>query len=165
MRFWLDTEFNDFKGELISMALVADDGREWYEVLPCANPSPWVAENVMPILGKAPVMPGDMALSLHAFLKGFDRAHIVADWPEDVSHFCNALIVGPGLRIDTPPITFEVRRDLPNTADISAIPHNALEDAKALRLAGVEMHNASVSGAEPQAERPLEATVRGRNHA
>ena len=35
---------------------------------------------------------------------------------------------------------------LPNTADISAIPHNALEDAKALPLTGLARHNASLSG-------------------
>ena len=29
-------------------------------------------------------------------------------------------------------MTFEVRRDLPDTATTSAIPHNALEDARAL---------------------------------
>lgn len=136
MRLWLDTEFNEFRGALISMALVADDGREWYEALPCDAPGSWVAQNVMPIIGKRPLSDGiEMAHSLQAFLAQFDSLHIVADWPEDVSHFCNALIVGPGLRIDTPPLTFEVRRDLPNTADISAIPHNALEDARALARA------------------------------
>jgi hypothetical protein len=138
MRLWVDTEFNEFRGALISMALVADDGREWYEALPCEEPGPWVAQHVMPIIGKPPVGNGiDLALSLHAFLKQFDTVHIVADWPEDISHFCNALIVGPGMRIDTPPLTLEVRRDLPNTADISAIPHNALEDARALARAAV----------------------------
>ena len=28
MRIWIDTEFNEYHGALISMALVADDGRE-----------------------------------------------------------------------------------------------------------------------------------------
>ena len=78
---------------------------------------------------------GAMAMSLCQFLSQFDSAHIVADWPEDISHFCNALIVGPGMRIDTPPLTLEVRRDLPNTADISRVPHNALEDARSLAQA------------------------------
>jgi hypothetical protein len=138
MRFFVDTEFNEFRGALISMALVAEDGREWYEALPCHNPGPWVAENVMPIIGKAPLESvGEMAMSLCQFLSQFDSAHIVADWPEDISHFCNALIVGPGLRVNTPPLTFEIDRSLPNTADISAIPHNALEDARALARASV----------------------------
>ena len=138
MRFWIDTEFNDFRGALISMALVSDDGREWYEALPCTDPSPWVAQNVMPIIGKTALADSaQLALSLFAFLSAFDSVHIVADWPEDISHFCNALIVGPGQRIITPPLMFEVRPDLPDTASTSALPHNALEDARALRRADI----------------------------
>lgn len=60
----------------------------------------------------------------------------IADWPEDVAHFCNFLITGPGTRIDTPPLTFEVRRDLDA---VSKIPHNALEDARAMRLKYLEI--------------------------
>jgi len=26
---WIDTEFNEYRGALISLALVAEDGREW----------------------------------------------------------------------------------------------------------------------------------------
>lgn len=137
MKLWIDTEFNEFRGELISLALVDEDGREFYEVLPCANPGPWVAQNVMPILGKL-VNHGDyetarmmMARSLHRFLRDYKAIHIVADWPEDIAHFCGALIIGPGMRIDTPPLTMEVRRDLDAVSDI---PHNALADARAMRL-------------------------------
>ena len=50
MKFWIDTEFNEYLGDLISMALVSEDGHEWYEALPCANPGSWVAEHVMPII-------------------------------------------------------------------------------------------------------------------
>ena len=137
MRLWIDTEFNEFRGDLISLALVDEDGREFYEVVGCAFPGPWVAEHVMPILGKLPNH-GDYAISramlsrsLHRFLRDYQSAHVVADWPEDIAHFCGALIIGPGIRIDTPPLTLEVRRDLDA---VSAIPHNALEDAKAMRL-------------------------------
>lgn len=143
MRLYLDTEFNGFQGALISLALVAEDGREFYEVLPCENPEPWVAQHVMPVLNKAVihyqlVEPHIvLAYALSHFLHQFDEVHIVADWPEDISHFCQALIVGPGRRVDTPPLTLEVRRDLPNTAEVSAVPHNALEDARALRLAAI----------------------------
>lgn len=134
MRLWLDTEFNGFHGGLISMALVADDGREWYEALPCANPLPWVAQNVLPVLEKTPLLNAkQMAESLLRFLSGFETLHVLADWPEDLAHFCNALIVGPGMSIATPPLTMELRTDLPGTAEISRLPHNALEDARALR--------------------------------
>jgi hypothetical protein len=136
VRIWIDCEFNEFRGELISMALVAEDGREWYEVLPCAKPGPWVAEHVMPILGRAPIGRQYFTISLHAWLARFDAVHLIADWPEDIAHFCGALIIGPGMRIDTPPLTMEVRRDLDA---ISAIPHNALEDARAIRALHLSM--------------------------
>jgi len=141
MRIWIDTEFNEFRGELISLALVAEDGREFYEVLPCKKPGNWVAANVMPILGKPPIAPQQLALYLQNWLSWFDTVHIVADWPEDIEHFCRALIVGPGLRINTPPLTMEVRRDLDG---ISQLPHNALADAKANRLAHLEMEAAAM---------------------
>ena len=130
MKLFLDCEFNEFKGELISMALVAEDGREWYEVVPCENPGAWVAQNVMPILGK-PALPDKAALtaSLFQFLRQFDAVHIVADWPEDIAHFCEALITGPGYRIDTPPLTMEVLRIDAG----SELPHNALADARGIR--------------------------------
>ena len=142
MRLWLDCEYNGFRGALISLALVADDGREFYEVLPCHDPEPWVAEHVMPRLGKALICRprtdprAVLALKLQEFLMQFDRAHIVADWPEDISHFCSALVVGSGVRVNTPPLTRELRPDLTGTADVSAMPHNALEDARALARAG-----------------------------
>ena len=132
MKLYLDCEFNEFKGALISMALVAEDGREWYEVVPCENPGPWVAVHVMPILGKL-ALPcvRDLSDSLQCFLSAFDSVHVVADWPDDIAHFCNALIIGPGLRINTPPLTMEVLRiDAP-----SDNPHNALADARGIRNA------------------------------
>jgi hypothetical protein len=129
VRIWIDTEFNSFQGELISMALVADDGQEWYESLGCANPHPWVAANVMPVIGKAPISRHQMQLMLRAWLGQFHAIHIVADWPEDIAHFCQFLITGPGERLNTPPLTMEVRRDLDA---VSAVPHNALEDARAI---------------------------------
>lgn len=130
MRIWIDTEFNEYKGDLISMALVAEDGREWYEVRHCKNPGDWVAEHVMPILGKEPISLLAIQVGLLRFLAQFDAVHLVADWPEDIAHFCNLLITGPGIRIDTPPLTMEIRRDLDA---VSELPHNALEDARAIR--------------------------------
>ncbi len=55
MRIAIDCEFNEFGGELISMGLVAEDGREWYEALPCPNPGKWVEDHVIPILGRKPI--------------------------------------------------------------------------------------------------------------
>lgn len=129
MRLFLDCEFNEFKGDLISMAIVSEDGREWYEVVPCLSPSAWVAEHVMPILGKRAISIEEMQISLQAWLSQFEIVHIVADWPEDIKHFCDALIVGPGMRINTPHLTMEVVR----IEASSTLPHNALHDARGIR--------------------------------
>lgn len=129
MRVFLDCEFNEFEGDLISMALVAEDGQEWYEVVPCEKPGDWVAHHVMPILGKDAVPYRQMQLSLRIWLSRFDKVHVVADWPEDIAHFCRALITGPGFRIDTPPLTMEVLR----VDAASELPHNALADARGIR--------------------------------
>ena len=131
MKLWLDCEFNDFGGELISLAMVDERGDCFYAALPCPSPSPWVAANVMPVIGVDPMTRAEMQQALQAWLSRYDRIHIVADWPEDIAHYCRALITGPGQRIDTPPTTMEIRRDL-STIE-SAVPHNALADAKALR--------------------------------
>ena len=130
MNIYIDTEFNDFGGELISLAMVDEDGREFYAVLNCANPTPWVAENVIPVLGQRFASLRMLQTRMEAWLAEYPCVHIVADWPEDIAHFCRSLITGPGMRLDTPPLTLEVRRDL--SSEASAIPHNALEDARAI---------------------------------
>ena len=128
MRFAIDCEWNEFRGSLISMALVGEDGAEWYEVTHCSNPGKWVAEHVIPILGKPPITKEAMQASLQAFLAHYESVEIVADWPEDIEQFCRLLITGPGMRLDTPPLCmWVVRIDAP-----SALPHNALEDARGI---------------------------------
>lgn len=129
MRLWIDCEWNGFGGDLISMAIVAEDGREWYASLGCEKPEPWVAENVMPVIGVEPVDRVEFQTSLRLWLSSFESIHLIADWPEDIAHFCKALITGPGYRLGTPPLTMEVRRiDAP-----SKLPHNALADARGIR--------------------------------
>lgn len=136
MKLFIDTEFNEFKGDLISMALVDENGNHFYESLGCENPGAWVAEHVMPIIGREPISKIDMQLQLHAFLTQYESIHVIADWPEDIQHFCEILITGPGTRIDTPPLTMEVRRDLDAA---SLLPHNALEDARAIRCMAMSL--------------------------
>ena len=140
MNIYIDTEFNEFRGELISIALVDEEGREFYEVLPppLAGYGPWVAQHVVPILGKPAVTLPELQFWLGQYLARYESVHLIADWPEDIEHFLRLLITGPGQRIGPDRWTMEIRRDLPNTADTSKIPHNALEDARALRLAALE---------------------------
>jgi hypothetical protein len=132
MKLWIDTEFNEYRGALISLALVAEDGREWYGVRYCDNPGWWVKEHVMPHLNQEPERDAVLRSALGAFLRSFDSVHIVSDWPGDIAHLCNFLEWAPGERVGPDCMTFEVRRDLPDTVKTSRIPHNALEDVRAL---------------------------------
>lgn len=137
MRIWIDTEFNGFGGELLSIALVAEDGSEFYEILSFpANLDPWVVEHVYPVMNVEgdnirvqklrPLVRREMQQWLHQF----DSIHIIGDWPEDIAHFCRLLLTEtPGQRISTPPLTLEITRiDSP-----SKVPHNALSDARGMR--------------------------------
>lgn len=140
MILFVDCEFNDFKGELISMALVAEDGREFYEVLECKNPSEWVKENVLPILNKSPVSFEVFQTNLQNFLCQFDDVHIIADWPEDIKHFCESLITDPGMMLNTPPLhmsVFRIRAD-------SDLPHNALSDARGIARLYKDVNNVNL---------------------
>jgi hypothetical protein len=138
MTLYIDCEFNGFLGELVSMALIDTNGNIWYEVLECFNPTDWMALNVIPVLNKKPIGVEEFQSSLADFLKQYSSIHLVADWCEDITHFCQTLILAPGKCIDIPSWTMEVRRDIDAP---SMIPHNALEDAKAIRIMALEKKN------------------------
>jgi hypothetical protein len=135
MRIFIDTEFNEFGGDLISMALVAEDGQEFYEVLNLENDEKygsWVYFNVVPYLNKDPIDKQVFQAKLWAFINQWDDVHIIADWPDDIKYFCMSLITVPGMCIGTPlNLTMQIDRTL-NT-ESSAIPHNALADARAIK--------------------------------
>jgi hypothetical protein len=146
MKYYLDTEFNGYRGELISMALVAEDERELYLVthrLPDATP--WVKDNVIPVLfthgtRDAVVWRTDLFGTLIAKFMQEDRSPVViADWPDDIRYFCECLITGPGEMVDIPRdrkggIEFVVERVDAYPSDLpGAVQHNALWDARALR--------------------------------
>jgi hypothetical protein len=90
----------------------------------------------MPHLLQHPKRDADLRDDLNKFLQQFETVRIISDWPGDIAHFCNFLEYAPGERIGPDMMVFEVRRDLPDTATTSAIPHNALEDARALAKVG-----------------------------
>lgn len=129
MKLYIDGEWNSFGGELISMALVDEEGFNFYEVLGYDNPDPWVAEHVIPILDKEPISKIEFQIRLQDFLNQYESIHIIADWPEDLMWFCKMLITGPGIRLATPPLSMEVLR----VDSVSLRPHNALSDAFGLR--------------------------------
>lgn len=131
MDVFIDCEFNSFQGKLITMALVAMDGKEMYCRVPLTEPvDPWVAEHVMPIIGDVDhVSHETLPHCIADFLLQYDKVNIIADWPDDIRFFCEYLITGPGYRVDTPPLTMEIIR----LDAESAMPHNALHDARGIR--------------------------------
>jgi hypothetical protein len=139
-RYFLDCEFNGMGGNLISLALVSENGNnELYLALPCQRPIRWIAENVIPIVkcvGAKPIacVSSDIANIIEDFFMGDPCPVIVADWPDDISYFCKCLMIGPGQMIDFDSLKFEVIRVDSYPTDLpGAIQHNALWDARALR--------------------------------
>lgn len=143
MRYFLDTEFNGFGGALISLALVPEYGdHEFYALLPLPDPvEPWVARNVIPYvqsvppgLQTGPIRPAIAAHELAAFLAPDPGPVIVADWPDDIAHFCSLLVTGPGMIAPIGRLRFDLLRTPGfSTAENSRVPHNALHDARSLR--------------------------------
>jgi hypothetical protein len=142
VRYFLDTEFNGFGGALLSLALVPEDGSEFYVVLEVeAELLPWVERNVLPYFDHVPVglvsprlARRDAAIALSHYLAIDPAPEIVADWPEDIAQLSTLLMTGPGEMVPVPPITFQL---LPlhgfSTSANSQVPHNALHDARSLR--------------------------------
>ena len=135
MRYYIDSEFNGTGGQLLSIALVREDGAHFYAVLPMHElVQPWVREHVLPHLGQEPIERLQVVKKMQKFLRKDKGPHVfIADWPEDIAHFCSLLLRDHGKRNDPDRMAL-LLLDLPgfDTADASAVPHNALEDARAL---------------------------------
>lgn len=132
----LDCEYNSYKGELISIALVdLKNNRFFYQTLDhtCMNIDPWVQEHVIPYLFVNSISLDKIQKDLEIFLSFYSEINILCDWPEDLKIFSDLLLTGPGTRINTAPITtFSLIR---NDYEGSIIPHNALSDAYAIARA------------------------------
>ena len=136
MKLYLDTEFNGFNGELLSIALVPSNTTfpEFYceFVWDDYVINPWVSENVLPKMDSAKKTKYQVQQELQEYLENFVEVEIVADWPDDIRYFCELLITSPGNRISIP------RKKLAFTMDLSIeyeshVPHHALWDARAIR--------------------------------
>lgn len=143
MRYFLDCEYNGFGGALLSLALVpGDGGEELYLTFDCAGPvEPWVERNVMPYLDQVPdalrlprIGRDAAAQAIAMYLAQDSDPEILADWPTDIELLCALLTFAPGRMVAVPELRFrllQLGRFSP--AENSAVPHNALHDARALR--------------------------------
>lgn len=146
-RVFCDFEFNSYKGEVMSVGLVKENGEALYNVFPPpqAPINDWVARNVSPyLISGTPEGIRIFCLSVEEFQqvlqvylrKEEDEIRIITDWPDDVKYFSELLITGPGKMVNIPGIVFEVKRvnaySYARTLD-GAVQHHALWDALQLR--------------------------------
>lgn len=132
----IDTEFNEFGGELISIGLVREDGKEeYFEVEPPAVWKPWVRRNVVPLLTGPRVNNGERITRLRAFFHDDEWPSIIVDHPADIRYFCELLNLNLGNYIGTDKgWQFTVMPKL-GQGFPSEVPHHALHDARALMKA------------------------------
>ena len=132
MQFFIDCEFDVPTDQLISIALVSLDGKQiFYEVIDVTPTDPWVIDNVMSCINKAPIPYVEFIERLDKFLDRFSSIEIIADHPNDPYYFIKVNIREHGEWFRKP---FSITVDDDLTAKSSSILHNALEDAKAIRL-------------------------------
>jgi hypothetical protein len=136
MRYFLDTEFNGFGGELVAIALVpeTEEAPPFYEAVDCAAPVAWISAHVLPVL-RTKQRPLIVVARLFAEYLATDATPIViADWPEDIAHAASLLTNGQGERLLHTSVRFELLQvsDFGSEAR-SEVPHNAYYDALALR--------------------------------
>ena len=151
MLVFLDTEFTDFaRPDLISLALVAEDGREFYAERTDYNTSScseFVLETVLPLLGRVPgatCSTDELTARLRAWFEALpEPATIIYDYEGDwlllacawlgKAHQAAPANVGDKLHLDSHTIThpmFEQTLNRVYTDDWH--PHHALADARAL---------------------------------
>ena len=143
MKYYIDTEFSG--PDLISLALVAEDGRELYmaasdDTLAAMRPEmdPWVWKNVVRVVecAGARSRPFSFGLDLLGeFFAGDSRPVFIADWPTDFQHFLPLLHDDCGnMVVNIPSFECHVERVDAYPTDLpGAVQHNALWDARALK--------------------------------
>jgi len=124
---------NALEQRILSATPAHRDYPAWYEVVEIpAEPHPFVAQHVLPVLGKEPIGRDRFAQSLAAFLASVPEPVIIADWPDDIRCLCDGLgQFGSGMRFRLG-CTLVLLPQQPLCAVQTT--HNALLDARALRL-------------------------------
>jgi hypothetical protein len=156
---YLDCEFNGHNGYLISIALYDPlENKNFYEVddfwakavkyrhslqnVYSTGVNKWVLENVIPKLNKKGVEENIIIANLTNYLYEFDIKDLIiyADWPDDFAHLMKLLRIMDTTNNAPIKIVPNLKFELITTPDkfVSVLPHNALEDAKALYLNHLE---------------------------
>lgn len=162
MRYYVDFEFTRFEGEIISVGIVSETGKELYFALSYETLDeerkqrlidPWVVKNVLPIIDDY-----DNGVVAERFNRRKDIKEVwphriyqfmldcqdginypvqfVTDWWEDTKLMAGLMITGPGTCVNVPQANFlVVRVDSYPTKLSGAVQHNALWDARALKYA------------------------------
>ena len=147
MKYYLDTEFNDFGGKLLSMGLIREDGKCYYAyqgVINASELTPFVKRYVYPYIHHTPTISFNQVVTNNNFTpflanvfrneQDTNNITIVSDWPDDIKYFCEALITTPGNMLGVPNLKFELTRvdSYPNPIE-RCVRHNSMWDAIALR--------------------------------
>lgn len=129
MNIYLDCEFDGHTGPLMSMAMVAEDGREFYEVLNHDPVDSWVKLNVSTHLNKPAISDRQFRDKFIEFLLQFDKPNICVDWYVDLHYFFRWF----GGKTYPDSFAYACTTEIQLIDQLqSALPHNALEDARAL---------------------------------
>lgn len=135
LNFFADCEFEESTNQLISLAIVSEDGKhEFYEVLKLDKPikDSWIKENVISVLQKEPISLVDFQNKLEVFCSKFAGMNIIVNHPNDVIFFNLAIRKEKGEWIKIQPLTFEIDDDLSSRG--ATVIHNALSDTRAMRV-------------------------------
>ena len=98
------------------------------------EPVEWVRDNVIPILGDSVRLSRQVAARmLEYYLSDIKDPVLISDWPADITYITELMILSPGKMIKLDECSFRFINSDFATAEASKIPHNALEDAIALR--------------------------------
>lgn len=160
MLIFLDTEFTDFVNPvLISIALVSEDGREFYAErtdYPRNECSQFVCETVLPLLGQVPDAAcnrTELACRLRAWFEALpESATVVYDFELDWILMVDAFLglnhsqppgnVGEKLALSRYTITHPVFDQALNRTFTPDFPqHHALADARALKAGYLALRN------------------------
>ena len=138
MKIWIDTEFNEKDGELLSIALVNEYGKVFYSELPTSDieVAPWVQENVLCHFKKENenhyVLVRERIGHIIATESEKEEVEVIADHPADIWYFSKILSDYVAVRDHS--VDFSVKMTvLKNANPESKQPHHAYFDALALR--------------------------------